>query len=97
MDEILTGVSVPAIAAVVYWIINLIKYTVGGAESFKRFIPLLSVVLGVAASLVAYFFIPSVIPADSVLVAVVIGGASGLSATGFNQIIKQIGKTNGDE
>ena len=92
MDEILTGASVPVIAAAVYWIIELIKYTVGGAEKFKRFIPLLSVVLGVAVSLIAYFFIPSVIPADSVLIAVVIGGASGLSATGFHQIVKQIKK-----
>lgn len=97
MDDILMGASVPVIAAAVYWLIELIKYTVGGAEGFKRFIPLLSVVLGVAVSLVAYFFIPSVIPADSVLIAVVIGGASGLSATGFHQIVKQIGKTNGDE
>ena len=92
MDELLTGASVPVISAVVYWVINLIKYTVGGAESFKRFIPLLSVVLGVVVSLVAYFFIPSVIPADSALVAVVIGGASGLSATGFHQIVKQMHK-----
>jgi hypothetical protein len=92
MDEILTGASVPVIAAAVYWLIELIKYTVGGAEKFKRFIPLLSVVLGVAVSLIAYFFIPSVIPADSVLIAVVIGGASGLSATGFHQIVKQIKK-----
>lgn len=91
-DEILTGASVPVIAAAVFWLIELIKYTVGGSDKFKRFIPLLSVVLGVAVSLIAYFFIPSVLPADSVFVAVVIGGASGLSATGFHQIVKQINK-----
>lgn len=92
MDDILMGASVPVIAAAVYWLIELIKYTVGGTEKFKRFIPLLSTVLGVAVSLIAYFFIPSVLPADGVLVAVVIGGASGLSATGFHQIVKQIKK-----
>lgn len=92
MEEILTGASVPVIAAVVYWVVNLIKYTVGDKEGFKRFIPLVSTVLGVIFALVAYFFVPSVIPASNPLVAVVIGGASGLSATGFHQIIKQIKK-----
>jgi hypothetical protein len=48
--------------------------------------------MGIAVSLIAYFFIPSVLPAESILVAVVIGGASGLSATGFHQIVKQINK-----
>lgn len=92
MDELLTSMSVPVIVAIVYWVVNLIKYTVGENETFNRFIPLLSAVLGAVFSVVAYIFVPAVIPATSPLAAVVIGGASGLSATGFNQIIKQIKK-----
>ena len=92
MEDLLTGVSVPAIAAVVYFVIELIKYTVKNNETFMRFIPLLSVVLGVACSVVCYFALPSIVPANNVVVAIVIGAASGLSATGFNQIIKQAKK-----
>lgn len=92
MEDLLTGVSVPAIAAAVYFVIELIKYTVKNNETFMRFVPLLSVVLGVACSVVCYFAIPSIVPANNVVVAIVIGAASGLSATGFNQIIKQAKK-----
>lgn len=35
---------------------------------------------------------PSIIPAENVAVAIVIGGASGLSAAGTNQIVKQLNK-----
>ena len=90
MIEILTSASVPVIAAVVYVIVELIKYTTNNNEKVKRFIPLISAVLGVISGLVAFFVAPAVIPAENVVVAMLIGGASGLSATGFHQIIKQI-------
>lgn len=92
MENILTGASVPAIAAVVYFIAELIKYTANYNEKVKRSIPLISAVLGVVCSLVCFYLIPSIIPTDNVIVAVVIGAASGLTATGFNQIIKQAKK-----
>ena len=38
--------TIPAIAAIVYTIIDIIKTAVGGAEKFKRFIPLASCALG---------------------------------------------------
>lgn len=92
MNEILSAVSIPAIAAIVYWIINLIKYTTKNNESFMRFIPLISAGLGVICGVVAFFAVPGVMPTDNIIVAIVIGGASGLTATGFNQIIKQVQK-----
>ena len=95
MEQYLELISVPAIAAVVYWVINLIKYTVGANETFKRFIPLLATVLGIVCGVVCYFAIPTIIPAENILVAIVIGGASGLTATGTNQVFKQL--TNKDE
>lgn len=90
MEQYLELISVPAIAAVVYWVINLIKYTVGANEKFKRFIPLLATGLGIVCGVVCYFAIPTIIPAENILVAIVIGGASGLTATGTNQVIKQL-------
>lgn len=92
MEEYLNLISVPAIAAVVYWVINITKHIVGENETFNRFIPLIATGLGVVCGVICFFFIPSIIPAENVLVAIVIGGASGLTATGANQIIKQIRK-----
>lgn len=92
MENILTGASVPAIAAVVYFIAELIKYTANYNEKVKRSIPLISAVLGIACGLVCFYLIPCIVPADNAIVAAVIGAASGLTATGFNQIIKQVKK-----
>ena len=94
--EYLELISVPAIATIVYWVINLIKYAVKDNEKFKRFIPLISAALGAILGLVAYYAVPSIIPAANVFVAILIGGASGLTATGTNQIIKQLGKKGDD-
>lgn len=90
MEQYLELVSVPAIAAVVYWVVNLIKYIVGENETFKRFIPLIATALGVVSGVVCFYAMPSIIPATNLLVAIVIGGASGLTATGANQVIKQL-------
>ena len=81
-----------------YWVIAIIKYAVKENETFKRFIPLIAAGLGVILGVVAYYLVPGIIPADNVVVAIIIGGASGLTATGVNQIIKQLsGKDNGNE
>ena len=98
MESYLELVSVPAIAAIVYWVIAIIKYVVKENETFKRFIPLIAAGLGVILGVVAYYLVPGIIPADNVVVAIIIGGASGLTATGVNQIIKQLsGKDNDNE
>lgn len=95
MESYLELVSVPAIAAVVYWIIAIIKYAVKENETFKRFIPLIAAGLGIALGIVAYYLVPGIVPADNVVVAIIVGGASGLTATGMNQIFKQL-KDKGD-
>ena len=82
----------PAIAAVVYWTINVIKHAVGENEKFKRCIPLIATALGIVCGIICFYALPSIIPAPNIVVAIVIGGASGLTATGTNQIIKQLGK-----
>lgn len=50
--EYLELISVPAIATIVYWVINLIKYAVKENETFKRLIPLISAALGAILGLV---------------------------------------------
>ena len=96
MEQYLELVSVPAIAAVVYWVVNLIKYIVGENETFKRFIPLIATALGVVSGVVCFYALPSIIPATNLLVAIVIGAASGLTATGANQVLKQLTKGDND-
>ncbi len=85
-------VSVPAIAAIVYWTVWLIRYACKDSEKFKRLIPLVSALLGAMFGLAAYYLVPTIIPAENVVTAVMVGGASGLSATGAHQIVKQLMK-----
>ena len=95
--ECLQVISVPAIATIVYWVVNLIKYATNNSESFKRLIPLVSAGLGAVLGIMCYFLIPEIILASNILVAIISGGASGLSATGCNQIFKQLSKTDKGE
>lgn len=97
MEQYLNLISVPAIAAIVYWVINIIKHAVGENEKFKKFIPLIAAALGVICGIICYYAVPSIIPAPNIVVAIVIGGASGLTATGANQIIKQLGKKDDED
>ena len=89
--------SVPTITLTVYWTINLIKYAVKENETFKRFIPLVSAILGEILGIICFYAVPEIIFSQNVFIALITGGASGLSATGCNQIIKQLGKRESDD
>ena len=84
--------TIPALAAIVYTIIDITKTAVGGDEKFKRFIPLISCVLGAICGVVAFYFVPGVLDTQNLLVAIILGASSGLSATGTNQAVKQLTK-----
>ena len=90
MTEITT---IPALAAIVYTIIDIAKTALGGDERFKRFIPLIACVLGAGCGVIAFYCVPGVMGTENLLVALVLGAASGLSATGANQIGKQLTHT----
>jgi len=92
----MTIVTIPAIAAIVYTIIDIVKTACGGDERFKRFIPLISALLGAICGVVSFYCVPGVIETQNILVAIVIGAASGLSATGTNQAVKQLVKGRDD-
>ena len=92
MEQYLSMISVPAIAVVVYWIVKIVDKAAGGNEKFRRFIPLMSAGLGVIFGVVCFFALPAIIPADNVVIAIVIGGASGFTAIGTDQMLKQFGE-----
>ena len=85
-------ISVPIIVTVVYWIMNLYKYITKSKEKYIRLIPVISAILGATLGLTSFFISPNIIPANNFIMALLIGGASGLAATGTNQIFKQIKK-----
>ena len=93
MTEITT---IPALAAIVYTIIDIAKTALGGDERFKRFIPLIACVLGAGCGVIAFYCVPGVMETENLLVALILGAASGLSATGANQIGKQLTHTAED-
>ncbi|MDD4431448.1 MAG: hypothetical protein PHF61_08630, partial [Bacteroidales bacterium] len=72
-------ISVPVIATIVYWTVNLIKHATNNSENFKRFIPLVSAGLGATLGIICFYSVPDIIPASNVLVSIISGGASGLS------------------
>ena len=97
MEEYLEMISVPSIVVIVYSVIAVINYAVNGNEKFKRFIPLISMGLGVVLAIIAFYAVPTIIPAENIFVAIIIGGASGLSTTGIHQVFKQLKKPNDTE
>ena len=88
---------IPALAAIVYTLIDVTKTALGGDEKFRRFIPLVALVLGALCGVVAFYCVPGVMDTENLLIAIVLGASSGLSATGTNQVAKQLTKTTKEE
>jgi len=82
-------ISVPIIVTVVYGALYCYKKVVAD-EKLIRLIPLIAGVLGVILGVVSFYAAPEIIAADNVVAAILVGGASGLAATGTNQVIKQL-------
>ena len=88
--------SVPVIAALVYGALAFYKYMVK-SEKWVRIIPVIAAALGVVLGVAAFYAVPEVMPAGNVFIAILVGGASGLAATGTHQIYKQLSKDKDDE
>lgn len=102
MDNAIQIVSVPVIVGIVYLVLFIYKHVVSlemvNSEKWTKVIPIIAAVLGIILGIIAFYCLPETIPADNVLMAILIGGASGLAATGVNQITKQLSKkTKGSE
>lgn len=84
-------VAIPAIVVVAYFVGLFIK-TLGTSATLDKWIPVICGATGLVIAVVSYFAIPGWIGADNCVVAAAIGVVSGLSATGANQIYKQLSK-----
>ena len=92
-----TFITVPVITSIVYAIIDIVKRATNSNERFLRLIPLIAASLGIICGVISFYFIPGVLATTNVFVAIVIGAASGLAATGTNQVVKQLSKTDKTE
>lgn len=97
MESAVEIVTVPVIVAIVYAIMGIYKKLVADkAAVWTSLIPVWAGILGAILGVAAFYLVPEAMPADNVLVAVLIGLSSGLGATGANQVYKQIKKSGGD-
>ncbi|MDD2294755.1 MAG: hypothetical protein PHW61_02330 [Eubacteriales bacterium] len=100
MAEYLNTVSIPVIVTIVYCAIDLIKTTIAPyqslSERLSHFYPLLAVALGIITAAIMFYAVPESISTTNLLVALAIGAASGLTAVGTNQVVKQLAKVGSD-
>lgn len=85
----ITAYCIPVVGAICYASIELLKRIAGGGERLKNLYPLISACLGAALCTVAYWADPG-FAAQSLPEAILVGMASGLSATGGDQIVKRL-------
>ena len=95
MFENIFGIAtIPSIIIICYLAAQGVKTT----KLDNKYIPIICGVLGGILGVVSMFIVPD-FPAADYLTAIAIGIVSGLSATGINQIYKQLSNnnTNNDE
>lgn len=81
---------IAGIAIMLYVLAEILKATVLKNNSdMKAIIPYFCAIIGAVAAVVIYVLDPTLLDVENVLGAVVAGAASGLIATGANQIYKQ--------
>lgn len=86
-------ICVPVIVSLVFSIMELYKkFIAKDKETLIRIIPIIGCVIGIITGIVCFYAFPAIISASNIWTAILIGGASGLSATGCNQIFKQLRK-----
>lgn len=84
------NLGIPTVAALVV-ICYCVGFVLKKTEKFKdNYIPAVMVVLGAVLGIVAYYIAPDLIKASDLIVAIAIGFMSGMTATGINQLYKQI-------
>lgn len=87
MENIFGIVTIPSIIIICYLIAQGVKTT----KLDNKYIPIICGVLGGLLGVVAMYVVPD-FPAEDIFTAIAIGIVSGLSATGINQIYKQLTK-----
>jgi len=83
----------PIITILVFAIMEIYKrYIAKDKKVLVAIIPIIAGALGIVFGIVCFYAFPAIIVATNIWTAILIGGASGLSATGCNQIFKQLKK-----
>ena len=90
-------VCVPIIVFLVFSIMEIYKKLIAkNNETLIRIIPIIAfaigVILGVILGIICFYAYSEIITATDIGTAILIGGVSGLSTTGFNQVFKQMRK-----
>lgn len=86
-------ICVPAIVSITYGLIEMYKkFIAKERETWLKIIPLIALIIGGVLGVALFFIAPTLIVAESVWVALIVGFASGLSAVGSNQVFKQFKK-----
>lgn len=84
-------IAIPTVVLICWFVGYSIKQ-IAKNDKLDRFIPVICGVLGAILGIVIFYTIPGFIAADNWLVAFATGLFSGLSATGVDQIYKQLFK-----
>lgn len=90
MENIFGVATIPSIVIICYLLAQGVKTT----SVDNKYIPIVCGVFGGILGVVAMYVVPD-FPATDILTAIAIGIVSGLSATGINQIFKQL-KSSGE-
>ena len=85
MENIFGIATIPSIIIICYLAAQGVKTT----KFDNKYIPIICGVLGGLLGVLAMFIVPD-FPANDILTAIAVGIVSGLSATGVNQIYKQL-------
>ena len=93
--EIINSLGIASVAGITI-IVYLLGMIVGASGIDNKWIPAICGLAGAVLGVAGLFFMPDY-PATDVINAVAVGIASGLAATGVDQMVKQLGgKTNAD-
>ncbi len=84
-------IQIPIITVIAYIVGEMYKQIFSGDKA-RRFIPIVAAIVGAFLGAIIFFVSPEVAVGETIWDALLVGIISGESATGTNQIIKQIFK-----
>ena len=89
--------TIPFIVLVSYIMGELFKVIVKNKKGLTKLISLIPSLIGCLLSIIIYLDDPSILGTSNIYVAMELGIISGASATGTNEIIKQVFKKKGEQ
>lgn len=84
---------IPAIMVISYLITEIFKLVF---KKYKKILPIVAGSSGAIISIISYFISPNLLGEADLVTSIAIGIISGLSATGSNQLVKQLLKKEGE-